>query len=361
MTGIRYSLIPPISSKRPQNIHICRFFEDATKNKNLCYNGPMNYAPYPLDYLALEFVRVTEYAAIEAAKWIGKGDGKAADKAAVDAMRKALNEINFSGEIVIGEGAKDESHELYVGERLGQGKEPEVDIAVDPLECTDSVAFGRTNAITVIATGPKGTLYKAADSYMEKLAVPPEAKNVIDLEAPIKDTIQKVARALGKDIEEITVALLDRERHENIKKEIREAGARLQLFSDGDVAMAIATCLPESPVDILMGIGGSSEAVLAAAAMRALGGELLVRWKPKDEKHIARLNAAGITKFDDIMKAKDLAKDDDLTFTATGVLTGPLANGVVLKNNNLTTHTLVISSKSKTMRFIETRHKILNP
>ena len=310
-----------------------------------------------LDHLSLEFVRVTELAAIEAAKWIGKGDGKAADKAAGDAMRKALNQIAFSGEIVIGEGAKDESHELYVGEKVGNGNAPEVDIAVDPLECTDSVAYGRTNAITVIATGPKGTLYKAADSYMQKLAVPPSAKNIVDLDAPVKDTIQKVAKALGKDISEITVAILDRERHEKLKNEVRSAGARLQLFTDGDVAMALATCLPESPVDILMGIGGSSEAVLAASAMRTFGGELLVRWKPKDEKHIARLNAAGITKFDDILKAEDLAKGDDLTFTATGVLTGPLAKGVVFGKNHITTHTIVISSKSNTTRFIKTKHK----
>ena len=310
-----------------------------------------------LHRLSLEFVRVTELAAIEAAKWIGRGDGKAADKAAVDAMRTALNQIAFSGEIVIGEGAKDESHELYVGEKVGNGNAPEVDIAVDPLECTDSVAYGRTNAITVIATGPKGTLYKAADSYMQKLAVPPSAKNIVDLDAPVKDTIQKVAKALGKDISEITVAILDRERHEKLKNEIRSAGARLQLFTDGDVAMALATCLPESPVDILMGTGGSSEAVLAASAMRTFGGELLVRWKPKDEKHIARLNAAGITKFDDILKAEDLAKGDDLTFTATGVLTGPLAKGVVFGKNHITTHTIVISSKSNTTRFIKTKHK----
>ena len=307
--------------------------------------------------LSLEFVRVTELAAIEAAKWIGRGDGKAADKAAVDAMRTALNQIAFSGEIVIGEGAKDESHELYVGEKVGNGNAPEVDIAVDPLECTDSVAYGRTNAITVIATGPKGTLYKAADSYMQKLAVPPSAKNIVDLDAPVKDTIQKVAKALGKDISEITVAILDRERHEKLKNEVRSAGARLQLFTDGYVAMALATCLPESPVDILMGTGGSSEAVLAASAMRTFGGELLVRWKPKDEKHIARLNAAGITKFDDILKAEDLAKGDDLTFTATGVLTGPLAKGVVFGKNHITTHTIVISSKSNTTRFIKTKHK----
>ena len=310
-----------------------------------------------LHRLSLEFVRVTELAAIEAAKWIGRGDGKAADKAAVDAMRTALNQIAFSGEIVIGEGAKDESHELYMGEKVGNGNAPEVDIAVDPLECTDSVAYGRTNAITVIATGPKGTLYKAADSYMQKLAVPPSAKNIVDLDAPVKDTIQKVAKALGKDISEITVAILDRERHEKLKNEVRSAGARLQLFTDGDVAMALATCLPESPVDILMGTGGSSEAVLAASAMRTFGGELLVRWKPKDEKHIARLNAAGITKFDDILKAEDLAKGDDLTFTATGVLTGPLAKGVVFGKNHITTHTIVISSKSNTTRFIKTKHK----
>jgi fructose-1,6-bisphosphatase II len=310
------------------------------------------------EHLALEFVRVTELAAIAAAKWVGKGDGKAADKAAVDAMRSALNQIDFSGEVVIGEGAKDQSHELYVGEILGAGKHPILDIAVDPLECTDSVAFGRPNAVSVIALGPKGMLYKAADSYMEKLAVAGPAKLAIDLDAPVKETIRNVAKALGKDVGEVTVALLDRDRHQKLIAEVRDAGARVQLFTDGDVAMAIATCLPESPVDILLGIGGSTEAVLAAAAMKTLGGELLCRWKPKDEKHIARLAAAGVTDFSGIMNVEDLARGSDITFTATGILPGPLTEGIVFAADHITTHSIVMSSRSKTVRFIQTKHHL---
>ncbi len=307
--------------------------------------------------LALEFVRVTELAAIAAAKWIGKGEAKLADKAAVDAMRKQFNTIDFRGEIVIGEGAKDESHELYIGEKLGTGKGGLVrDIAVDPLECTDSVANGRPNALTVIATGPEGSLYHAADSYMEKIAVGRAASEVIDIDAPVADNIRKVAKALGKDVSEITVAILDRERHEKLIADVRAAGARVQLFSDGDVATAIATCFRDDPIDILMGIGGSSEAVLAAAALRCLRGEILCRWKPKDDKHKKRLHDAGITDFSTILRAQDLARGDDVSFTATGVVTGPLVEGVTVIHEAVTTHSVVMSTAPRAIRFIKTRH-----
>ena len=308
--------------------------------------------------LALEFVRVTEVAAIAAAKWIGRGDGKAADKAAVDAMRSQFNTIDFRGEIVIGEGAKDESHELYIGEKLGNGSGPFVEIAVDPLECTDSVANGVPNALTVIATGPKGSLYRAADSYMEKIAVGPEAKDVIDLDAPVADNIRKVAKALGKDVSEIIVATLARPRHEDLIKEARAAGARVRLFSDGDVAMALGTCLERASVDMLLGTGGSAEAVLAAAAMRCLGGELLCRWKPKDEKHIARLHKAGIKDFSTIFRASDLAKGKNISFTATGVVTGPLADGVLFAADHIMTHSVVMSTDPRIIRFIKTKHMV---
>jgi fructose-1,6-bisphosphatase II len=313
-------------------------------------------ATSPSAMLALEFVRVTEVAAVAAAKWIGKGDGKAADKAAVDAMRAQFNTIDFCGTIVIGEGAKDESHELYVGERLGRGDGPEFDIAVDPLECTDSVANGRPNALTVIATGPKGSLYAAADSYMDKIAVGPEAKDVIDIDAPVKDNIIKTAKAIGKDVEELIVAILDRERHEKLIAQARAAGARVRLFTDGDVAMALGTCLETSSVDMLMGIGGSAEAVLSAAAMRVLGGEILCRWKPKDEKHIKRLNAAGVTEFDTVFTAKDLARGDDVSFTASGVVSGPLAGGVLFSHDHEITHSVVMSTNPRTVRFMESKH-----
>lgn len=310
--------------------------------------------------LALELVRATEVAATASARWIGKGDGKAADKAAVDAMRACFNQIDFRGVVVIGEGAKDEAPELFVGEKLGKGGVPELDIAVDPLECTDSVAFGRPNAISVIAAGPKGSLYAAADSYMEKIAVSQAAAGVIDLDAPPGENIAKIAKALGKDVEEITVAVLDRPRHEELIAQIRETGARVQLFTDGDVAMAIATSLPESPVDILMGVGGSTEAVLAAAAMKCIGGELLCRWKPKDEKHISRLRAAGITDFDKIFNVEDLAKGGDVTFTATGVIGGPLLKGVVFAPGHVITNSVVMSSNPKTVRFLESKHTNLS-
>lgn len=309
-----------------------------------------------LTNLALEFVRVTEVGAIQAARWVGKGDGKAADQAAVDAMREYFNTIDFSGEIVIGEGAKDEAAELYVGERLGRGKGSLVEIAIDPLECTDSVANGRPNAISVIAIGPEGSLYRAADSYMEKIAVGRVAASVIDIDAPVKDNVERVAKALGKDISEVTVAVLDRDRHEKLIGDIRATGARVRLFTDGDVAMAISTSLRESPIDILMGIGGSAEAVISATALRALGGEIICRWKPKDEKHTKRLNDAGITDFSQILRTTDLAKGDDLSFIATGVITGPLAEGVTFSQDVITTHSIVMSTSPKTIRFIKTRH-----
>lgn len=311
------------------------------------------------DTLALEFVRVTEFAAIAAAKWVGKGDGKAADQAAVEAMRDVLNQIDFAGEVVIGEGAKDESAELSIGERVGTGRGSAFDLAVDPLECTSSVAFGRTNAMTVIAAGPKGTLYRAADSYMEKIAVGKEAARVIDLDASVRENITQVARALGKTSSEITVAVLERDRHAKLIGEIRAAGARLALFTDGDVSMAIATCLRESPVDILMGIGGSTEAVLAAAALKCFGGNMLCRWKPKDEKHLARLRAAGITDFSRILSVDDLAKGSEVAFTATGVLSGPILKGLTFEPEHITTHSVVMSSYPKTVRFIHTHHRSL--
>jgi len=306
--------------------------------------------------VALEFVRVTEVGAIAAARWIGKGDGHAADKAAVDAMRAYFNGIDFNGKIVIGEGAKDEAAELYVGEKLGSGNGPLFEIAIDPLECTDSVAAGRPNAISVIATGPKGSLYHAADSYMEKLAVGRAASQTIDIDAPVKDNVMNVAKALGKDVSEVTVAILDRERHKDLITNVRAAGARVQLFTDGDVAMAIATCLRDSPIDILMGIGGSAEAVISAAAMRALNGEILCRWKPKDEKHVKRLNAAGVTDFSPVLRTNDLAKGDNVSFIATGVITGPLVEGVTFIPEAVTTHSIVMSTDPNTIRFIKTRH-----
>jgi len=309
-----------------------------------------------LTNLALEFVRVTEVGAVAASKWIGKGDGKAADQASVDAMRTYFNKIDFRGVIVIGEGAKDEAAELYIGEQLGTGSGPIVEIAVDPLECTDSVAYGRSNAISVIATGPEGSLYRAADSYMEKIAVGPDAASVIDIDSTPGENVRKAASALGKDVSEFTVAILERPRHEALIAEVRATGARVQLFTDGDIAMALATCFPANPVDMLLGIGGSAEAVITAAAMRCLGGEIVCRWKPKDDTHVARLKEAGVADFSQVFRSRDLARGRDLSFTATGVMNGPLVRGVTVEAQKIRTSSVVMTSNPQTIRFIKSHH-----
>lgn len=306
--------------------------------------------------LALEFVRVTEAAAIEAARFIGRGDKNAADGAAVAAMRSRFNNIDFKAEVVIGEGEKDEAPMLFTGEKLGRGKGPLMDIAVDPLECTDSVAYGRYNAMAVIASGAKGSLLHAPDTYMEKIGVGPLAKNAVDLDAPIDINIKKTAKALDKSVEEITVIILDRERHKDLINEVRSAGARVRLITDGDVAAGLATCLPDSGIDMLMGTGGSTEAVLAAVGMKILGGQILARFKPKKEADIEKIKKAGVKNLKKIFTADDLAQGKELTFTATGVVDGPLLDGVIFKHNKIITHSLVIRGVSGTIRYITTHH-----
>jgi fructose-1,6-bisphosphatase II len=307
--------------------------------------------------LALEFVRVTEAAAIEAARWIGRGDKNAADGAAVTAMRNRFNNIDFQAEVVIGEGEKDEAPMLFTGEKVGKGNGgAAMDLAVDPLECTDSVAHGRYNAMAVIATGAKGSLLHAPDTYMEKIGVGPEAKAVINLDAPVSENVKKTAKALGKDVEELTVIVLDRERHSDLINQIRSVGARVRLITDGDVAAGIATCQPESGIDMLMGTGGSTEAVLAAVAMKILGGEILARFKPKKEEDIAKIQKAGVTDLKKIFNADELARGQELTFTATGVVDGPILQGVVFRQQTIVTHSLVIRGLSGTIRYITTHH-----
>ncbi|MDE2311658.1 MAG: class II fructose-bisphosphatase [Patescibacteria group bacterium] len=305
--------------------------------------------------LALEFVRVTEAAAIAASAWVGKGQGKKADAAAVDEMRDRFNQIDFAGTVVIGEGSKDESAELYNGEKVGTGKGPRMDLAIDPLECTDSVAFGRYNALTVIAAGSHGSLLNAPDTYMEKLAVGPKAAKAIKLGAPVKVNITKAAKALGKKAQDVTVCILDRPRHQQLISDVRKAGARVRLITDGDVAGAIAPCLPESGVDMLMGVGASAEAVLAGVAVKILGGQLLCRFKPKDEHHASVLKKAGLNTTK-IYSVSDLAKGKQLTFTATGVIDGPLLLGVRFADPAIITHSIVIRGQSGTVRYVTTHH-----
>jgi fructose-1,6-bisphosphatase II len=310
--------------------------------------------------LALEFVRVTEAAAIAAAKWVGKGEKNAADGAAVDEMRARFNQIDFLGRVVIGEGEKDEAPKLYTGEMVGKGKKPVMDLAIDPLECTDSVAWGRYNAIAVIAAGAKGTLLSAPDTYMEKIAAGPLAAKSIDLNDSVGVNLRRVAKALGKPISETTVVVLDRPRHEKLIKEIRRAGARVRLITDGDVAAAVATCLPGTGIDLLMGIGGSTEAVLAAVPLKVFGGEMLCRFKPrngKDEAEVKKcLKKIGIAHLDHIFRAKDLAKGNQLTFTATGVIDGPMLKGVVFSRDQIVTNSIVIRGGSGTVRYLTTYH-----
>lgn len=311
--------------------------------------------------LALEFVRVTEVAAIAAARWVGKGDAKAADKAAVDEMRDRFNQIDFKAKVVIGEGSKDEAAELYVGEVVGKGDGPAMDLAVDPLESTDSVAFGRSNAQAVIVTGPAGSLLHAPDTYMNKIATGPAAAKVIDLDASVEDNLKNIAKALGKEVSEVAVVVMDRPRNEELILEIRKYDARVILITDGDMAAAISACIPDSGVDALMGIGASAESVLAAAAVKAYGGEFLCRFAPSirdDEKEIMSfLEKSGIKDIKTIFRAEDLAKGDDLTFTATGILDGPMVDGVVFGQDVVTTHSIVIRLATGTIRYIKTHHK----
>ncbi len=311
--------------------------------------------------LALEFVRVTEAAAIAAAKWVGKGEAKAADGAAVDEMRSRFNQIDFSGRVVIGEGEKDEAPKLYTGEIVGKGKKPLMDLAIDPLECTDSVAWGRYNAMAVIAAGPRGSLLHAPDTYMEKIAVGPKAAKAINLDASVKINLQKIAKALDKKVGELVVVVLDRPRHEKLIKDIRQVGARVRLITDGDVAAAVATCFSESGIDVLMGTGGSTEAVLAAVPLKIFGGQIIARFKPRSDKDLVdikkHLKKAGITNVDKVFTADDLAKGKQLTFTSTGVIDGPLLDGVVFKPDKIITHSMVVRGQSGTIRYITTHHK----
>lgn len=307
--------------------------------------------------LALEFVRVTEAAAIAASEWIGKGDKKAADKAATEAMRSRFNYVDVRGTVVIGEGERDEAPMLYIGEKVGSGKGPEIDIAVDPLECTNSVAFGYPNAISVFAAGPIGTLLNAPDAYMNKIAVGPKAKGAVHLDNSAKDNVEAVAKALGKSASEVTVMVLDRPRHEQLIKEIREAGARVKLISDGDVAGAIAPCLPESGVDMLLGIGAAPEGVIGAVGVKCLGGFFQGRLKPKDDKERERIRKMG-SEPDKLFDMGELAKGDELQFAATGILDGPMLKGITTSEHGMKTHSLVMRAKTKTIRYVEAHHHI---
>jgi fructose-1,6-bisphosphatase II len=308
--------------------------------------------------LTLELVRVTEAAALASARWMGLGKKDEADEAATTAMRKEFENVPMDGIVVIGEGEMDEAPMLYIGEKLGQGVAPMVDVAVDPLEGTNIVAKGTWNAISVIAIADRGNLLHAPDMYMQKIAVGPKAVGKVDINAPIKDNLKAVAQAVGKDMSDLVAIVLDRDRHQQIIHEIREAGARIKLIPDGDVAAAINTCFPETGVDILFGSGGAPEGVLAAVALKCLGGEIQGRLLPQNEAEWERCRLMGLSNPQQVLYMDDLVKGDDAIFAATGVTDGELLRGVRFQGTRATTHSVVMRAKTGTVRFIEGNHRL---
>ncbi len=308
--------------------------------------------------LAMEFARVTEAAAVTSARWWGRGDKIAADDAATSAMRAMFDTVNVDGTVVIGEGEMDEAPMLYIGEKVGRGKHVQVDIAVDPLEGTNLVAKGLTGAITVLAVAPRGCLLHAPDMYMEKIAVGPEAVGKVSLDASVADNVRAVAKSLCKGIQDVTVVVLERPRHKAIIEELRFLGTRIKLISDGDVSPAVATAIPGSGVDMVLGVGGAPEGVLAAAALRCLGGEFQGRLWPEDEEDLERARKLGVHDIKKILLLDDLVKGEDVIFAATGVTDGDFLKGVRYYGNSATTHTIVTRGATGTVRFIEAQHSM---
>lgn len=308
--------------------------------------------------LSMELVRVTEAAALKSARWMGRGKKEEADDAATTAMRAVFDTIPMQGTVVIGEGEMDEAPMLYIGEKLGTGNGPGVDVAVDPLEGTSIVANGSWNALSVIAIADKGTLLHAPDMYMDKIAVGPEAVGTIDINASTFDNLQAVAKAKNKAVEDVVVTVLDRPRHHKLIEEIREAGARIKLISNGDVAGAINTAFDETGVDILLGIGGAPEGVIAAAALKCLGGEIQGKLVPANKEESDRCSKMGIRDINKVLYMDDFCSGDDAIFAATGVTDGELLKGVQFKGTNATTETVVMRAKSGTVRFIDGTHSL---
>jgi fructose-1,6-bisphosphatase II len=306
--------------------------------------------------LAMELVRVTEAAALAAGRWLGRGDKNGADGAAVDAMRVILNSVSMEGVVVIGEGEKDEAPMLFNGEEIGAGG-PACDIAVDPIDGTTLTSLGRNNAISVIAVAERGTMFDPGPCvYMDKIAVGPQAANVVDIDAPVKANLEAVAKALGEDVDDITAVILDRDRHAHIIRECREAGARIKLIQDGDVAAAISVATPESGSDILFGIGGTPEGVIAAAALKCMGGAIFGRLHARnDEERRAALD--GGYDLEQVLTTDDLVSGEDVFFSATGISDGDLVKGVRYWGAGASTQSLVMRSKSGTIRKVDATHK----
>ncbi len=309
--------------------------------------------------LGMELVRVTEAAALSAGRWMGTGDKTKVDQTAVDAMRQAIDGVDMNGVVVIGEGEKDEAPMLYIGEKVGNGTPPDVDVAVDPVDGTRLLANGSPGAIAVIATAERGSMYSAPPGvfYMEKIAVGPLARGLIDINAPVADNLKKIAVARQARMDDITVVILDRPRHSELIKQVRATGARIRLITDGDVFAAIMAAMEDyTGVDVLLGTGGAPEAVLAAAALKCLGGEIQCKVWPRDEQERARMKAEGID-LQQVFTTDDLVKGNDVAFAATGITTGDVLTGVQYFGWGARTHSLMMRSRSGTVRYIQARHK----
>lgn len=305
--------------------------------------------------LSLEFARVVEAAALRSGRLLGRGQKDAADGLAVDAMRQAFDSVRISGTVVIGEGEIDEAPMLYIGEHVGAGG-PEVDIAVDPIEGTNLIAKGQNGAIAVMAIAEKGGLLHAPDMYMEKLCVGPCGAGAIDITKSLTENIKNVAAKMERSVEEITLVMLDRERHQGLMKEAREIGARIMLISDGDVNPAMECCIEGSGVHMVVGTGGAPEGVLAAAALKCVGGDMQARLKPETDEEIRRCHEMGITDVNQVLTLDDLVRTDDVIFAATAITRGNLLNPIQYFPGGARTHTIVMRSKTGTVRFLDTVH-----
>jgi fructose-1,6-bisphosphatase II len=313
----------------------------------------------PSRNLALELVRVTETAAIAASRWVGRGAKNDADQVAVDGMRKMINTVSMNGVIVIGEGEKDQAPMLFNGEEVGDGNGPSVDVAVDPIDGTTLTAKGMNNAISVIALAERGTMFDPTTVfYMKKLVVGPEAADVVDITAPVKENLRRIAKAKRRDIESLTVVLLDRPRHDQLVKEIREAGARIKFITDGDVAGAVEAARDETGIDALMGIGGTPEGIIAACAMKCLGGVIQAILHPRDEAEREKALANGMD-LEKVLTTNDLVSGENVFFAATGITDGELLKGIRFTDRYIQSNSLVMRSRSKTIRFISSEHPLI--
>ncbi len=307
--------------------------------------------------LALELVRVTEAAAMTAARWMGRGNKEGADQAAVDAMRFMLSTVEMDGVVVIGEGEKDEAPMLYNGERVGTGRPPQVDVAVDPIDGTRLLSLGRSNALSVVAISERGTMFDPGKIvYMQKIAVGPAARGAIDIEAPVAENLRRIAKAKGMHVSDLTVVVLDRPRHQQLVREIREAGARIRLITDGDVAGAVMAAMDGTGVDVLMGIGGTPEGVIAACALKCLEGEIQGKLWPRNEEE-ARWAADHGLDINRVLSIDDLVQGDNVFFAATGITDGELLRGVHYFSGGAKTHSLVMRARSGTIRYVEATHR----